>query len=93
MAEEKKISLTSEEAIERFGGAMVQFSSYYKYSFVFGGEIEGKRFSISIGGSHDDVYDLDVDTQKRAASDLIAGWLSGVSGVETEEQISIWSTW
>ena len=45
MAKGKKISLTSEEAVERFGGALVQFSSYYKYSFVFGVEIEGKRFS------------------------------------------------
>ena len=46
---------------EKYGDLEVQFSHYYKYVFTYEGRTEtGEFVSISLGGSADDIYRLDV---------------------------------
>ena len=54
--------MTREEFMEKYGNAKVKFSSYYKFSFVFSGELpDGKRISVIVGGNADDIYRMEVD--------------------------------
>lgn len=54
---------TIEEVVSKYGDVLVTFSSYYKYSFFFGADIEdGIHIGLSIGGCADDVYRLSVNT-------------------------------
>ena len=48
-------NLTEKEFLETYGEAMVVFTSYYKYSFGFKGEFNGKSIYVSVGGSADDI--------------------------------------
>ena len=50
-----------------YGEAKVVFTSYYKYSFSFRGEFNGKSIYVSMGGSADDIYRFDVDAGKEYA--------------------------
>ena len=43
------------------------FTSYYKYSFGFKGEFNGKSIYVSVGGGADDIYRFDVDAGKEYA--------------------------
>lgn len=53
---------TIEEVIEKYGNIFVTFSSYYKYSFSFGADIEdGIHIGLSVGGNADDIYRLSID--------------------------------
>ncbi len=52
-----------EEVVSKYGEVLVTFSSYYKYSFSFGADIEdGIHIGLSIGESADDIYRLSVNT-------------------------------
>lgn len=55
--------LTEEEFMEKYGEAKVVFAYYYKYSFSFVGEFEGKQINISVGGAGD-IYRFDVEPNK-----------------------------
>lgn len=48
-----------------YGEAIVTFVYYYKYLFFFIGEFEGKIISISIGGSADDIYELEIESSMK----------------------------
>ena len=50
------MKLTEEQFNEQYGEAKVVFAYYYKYSFSFVGEFEGKKINISVGGNADDIY-------------------------------------
>ena len=76
------IYITKAQALERFGEARVRFSSYYKYEFCYSGECDGKPFSLSIGGDHNDIYKLSVDQSELTATDLINEWFG--------DQIMLW---
>lgn len=60
-------NLTEEEFLETYGEAMVVFTSYYKYSFSFTGEFNGKSIYVSVGGNAGDIYKFDVDAGKEYA--------------------------
>lgn len=59
--------LNEKEFLELYGEAKVVFTSYYKYSFSFRGEFNGKSIYVSVGGSSDDIYRFDVDAEKEYA--------------------------
>ena len=63
-----------------YGEAKVVFTSYYKYSFSFRGEFNGKSIYVSVGGSADDIYRFDVDAGKEYAVNQL-----GVSYAEVKE--------
>lgn len=56
--------LTEEQFMEQYGEAKVVFAYYYKYSFSFVGEFDGKKINISVGGNADDIYRFDVEPNK-----------------------------
>lgn len=56
--------LNEEEFLEIYGEAKVIFTSYYKYSFSFRGEFNGKSVYVIVGGNADDIYRFDVDAGK-----------------------------
>lgn len=60
-------NLTKKEFLETYGEAMVVFTSYYKYSFNFGGEFNGKSIYVSVGGNADDIYRFNVTAGKEYA--------------------------
>lgn len=56
--------LTEKQFLEKYGEAKVVFAYYYKYSFTFTGEFEGKKLHVIVGGSADDIYRFDVEPNK-----------------------------
>lgn len=50
---------TEEEFLEEFGDVKLIVNSYYKYSFGYSGEKDGKKIYVSIGGNADDIYRFD----------------------------------
>lgn len=60
-------NLTEKEFLETYGEAIVEFTSYYKYSFEFKGEFNGKSIYVSVGGSPEEIYRFDVDAGKEYA--------------------------
>jgi len=59
--------LNEKEFLEMYGEAKVVFTSYYKYSFSFRGEFNGKSMYVSVGGNADDIYRFDVTAGKEYA--------------------------
>jgi len=72
--------LNEKEFLEMYGEAKVVFTSYYKYSFSFRGEFNGKSIYVSVGGSADDIYRFDVDAGKEYAVKQL-----GISYAEVKE--------
>lgn len=52
--------MTKEQMLEKYGEVEVSFDSYYKYTFYFTGEHEGKTIDVSVGGDSDDIYKFNV---------------------------------
>jgi hypothetical protein len=59
--------LNEKEFLEMYGEVKVVFTSYYKYSFSFRGEFNGKSIYVSVGGNADDIYKFDVTAGKEYA--------------------------
>ena len=73
-------NLNEKEFLELYGEAKVVFTSYYKYSFSFIGEFNGKSIYVSVGGNADDIYRFDVDAGKEYAVKQL-----GISYAEVKE--------
>jgi len=72
--------LNEKEFLEMYGEAKVVFTSYYKYSFSFRGEFNGKSIYVSVGGNAEDIYRFNVDAEvEYAVKDL------GMSYAEVKE--------
>jgi hypothetical protein len=52
--------MSKTEFLELYGEAKVSFSFYYKYTFSFKGEFDGKSIYASVGGIADDIYKLNI---------------------------------
>jgi hypothetical protein len=61
----KPITLTEEGLLEKYGEIEVKFIYYYKYTFTFIGDFEGKTIQVSVGGSGDDIYRFEVEAEKQ----------------------------
>ena len=61
-----------QEFIKKYGQEFVQFRSYYKCSFTFTGKcrVTGNYIFIDIGGSHDDIYEISIDSNPVQISSL-----------------------
>ena len=57
------MKLTLEQFLEQYGEVTVTFVFYYKYEFLFKGNIEDKEISIGVGGSSDDIYKFQVSNK------------------------------
>jgi hypothetical protein len=55
--------MTAEQVNEKFKDVKVTFDSYYKFTFTFKGQSEdGYTLACLYGGSSDDIYRYDVNT-------------------------------
>ena len=52
--------MTRQEFYDKYKDVDFYFSSYYKYTFTFVGEYEGKTVSIGVGGLSDEIYRFEV---------------------------------
>lgn len=55
--------LTKADFLARYGSLLVTFSSYYKYTFTFTGQLPaypGRTIAVYVGGGSDGIYRLDV---------------------------------
>lgn len=52
--------MTREEFYEKYKDVEFYFKSYWKYTFTYVGEYEGKVVGIGVGGNSDDIYRHDV---------------------------------
>jgi hypothetical protein len=50
------MDLSKEQIEKELQGAVVYFSSYYKYQFVFRGSYGGYDIMCTYGGHHDEIY-------------------------------------
>lgn len=63
--------MTKAEFLTLYGDIEVAFESYYKYSFSFKGTTpEGYTILVSVGGSAEDIYRLEVGTEKKSIKTL-----------------------
>lgn len=61
--------------IEPYLDETVVFDNYYKFSFTFKGLAkDGKIITISVGGTGDDIYRFDVDTNPVKVKTLVELW-------------------
>jgi len=57
--------MKKEEILKQYGEVKLKFSSYYKFTFIFHGVSEdGITIVANIGGDSDDIYRMDVDSDK-----------------------------
>lgn len=54
--------MTREEFYEKYRNVEFKFSSYYKYTFNFVGEYEGKSVMVGVGGNSDEIYKFEVSS-------------------------------
>lgn len=52
--------MTRQEFYDKYKDVDFYFSSYYKYTFTFVGEYEGKIVSVGVGGNSDEIYRFEV---------------------------------
>jgi len=53
--------MTREEFCKKYGDVKVKFSSYYKYTFTYTGNLpDGGRISVDCGANGDDIYRFEV---------------------------------
>lgn len=52
--------MTREEFYEKYKDVKFKFSSYYKYTFNFVGEHEGKSVMVGVGGGSGEIYRFEV---------------------------------
>lgn len=53
--------MTQKEFYEKYGDVKVKFSSYYKYTFTYTGNLpNGGRISVDYGANADDIYRFEV---------------------------------
>lgn len=86
------VNLTEEQFLEQYGEAIVVFASYYKYSFYFSGEFNGKNICVSVGGSSDDIYKFDVKAGREyKVKELGVSWANVTEGKTTiAEYYEVW---
>lgn len=57
--------MTRQEFYDKYKDVDFYFSSYYKYTFTFVGEYEGKTVSVGVGGNSDEIYRFEVSSACR----------------------------
>lgn len=59
------MDISKEEFIKKHGDVIVQFSSYFKYSFTYVGELpNGDQITVLTGGDADEIYRLEVENNE-----------------------------
>ncbi len=90
-------TLTHKEFNELYGDVEVEFTSYYKYSFSFRGKTpDGNTVVVSIGGSSDDIYKLDVEAgEKVKVRDMYPSYAAVYPGddLDYDKRIHEYSDW
>ena len=57
--------MTRQEFYDKYKDVDFYFSSYYKYTFTFIGEYEGKTVFVGVGGNSDEIYRFEVGKDSR----------------------------
>ena len=68
--------MTEEEVNKLCADVLMDFNSYYKYSFSYRGNLpaEGLIISVSYGGNHDDIYRYSVEVGKPVKFGKVDDW-------------------
>lgn len=64
MREEKKMNKHLEKLMLKYENVNFTFSSYFKYEFIFSGDFNGNLMKIVAGGTADDIYRMDIESDK-----------------------------
>lgn len=79
--------ITIREFQKLYGKATVYLLSYYKFTFTFKGEYDGKVIYVSVGGNADSIYELEFVT---GAEELVENLdVNSASVYENEKLIYI----
>lgn len=68
--------MSREEFLDKYGDAVVTFSSYYKYVFYYEGELpDGNKIRVGCGGTSDEIYQHEVSvTSLETVASLYPFW-------------------
>lgn len=56
----ERTEMTKQKFYEKYKDVDFYFSHYYKYTFTFKGDYEGKEVFIGVGGNSDEIYRFEV---------------------------------
>lgn len=74
-------NLSRKDFIEKYADAKVVFTSYYKYTFTFEGQVDDKTITIYVGGHAENIYRFDVGANQEYTIRDLHYWLdSGTVG-------------
>lgn len=80
--------MTRAEFYSKYGDVLVQFASYYKFTFTYAATLpDGNRLTVGCGGSAEGIYRFDVDAgQQVKVADLLpyCGSVYAAGGTEVE---------
>jgi hypothetical protein len=81
--------MTRKEFYEKYGDVKVKFSSYYKYTFTYTGNLpDGGRISVDYGANADDIYRFEVGANYEETISLLepyAGTAYDKDGKQVDE--------
>lgn len=80
-------SLTQEQFFQKYGTLEVEFSSYYKFAFLFSAEHGNAHVTVKVGGDSESIYRLDVVAGVKISINELqpsSGWVTE-NGQEIEE--------
>lgn len=81
-----------EQIKEQYGSVKLKFNSYYKYSFSFKGKTEdGEEVYVSVGGSADDIYRLEVSVEEEETIDSLCP--NYIEVTKDGKEIIAWYDW
>jgi len=74
----KKLEMTKEQILDKYGEVVLKFTNYFKYEFYFLGVTEnGTQIFTSIGGTSCSIYNIDVSSDaKETLLSLEPEWVS-----------------
>lgn len=85
----KETVVTLKTAIDRYGDVPVKFASYYKYSFSFKGDFNGKTLTLFVGGDAGDIYRFSVTADAICSKKLLTDWFGEISVSEDGTSITL----
>ena len=79
--------MTKDEFLEQYGDVLVNFTSYYKYTFTFTGGIDdddGNFIVVNVGGDSSDIYRMTVNADAEltvSSLDIYSGTVYDKTGI------------
>lgn len=80
-------TLSQEQFFQKYGELEVEFSSYYKFAFLFTAKHENVQVTVRVGGESESIYALSVEAGAKISINELqpsSGWVEE-NGQEIEE--------